>query len=102
MIVDPTQLRSAVEPQHARRANLVQTAPVRETSQGQPVWEDVVHVFDIEGNPNASRAYAWASPIEASEKRRSFTVLQLGAIKTPVDAVRTAVVAEHRQRGVHE
>jgi hypothetical protein len=55
-----------------------------------------VHVFDLEGNPKARRAYAWSSPIEGSDKRRFFAVLHMGPIKSPVDAVRAAIVAEHR------
>ena len=58
----------------------------------------MVHVFDLAGNPNATRAYAWSSPIEGSDKRRFFAVLHIGAIRSPVDAVRAAIVAEHRAR----
>jgi hypothetical protein len=89
-------LLAAVESQHTCRATLVQTVPISETYCGQPVWEGVVHVFDIEGHPKATRAYAWSSPVEGSERRRFFAVLQLGAIRSPVDAVRAAIVAEHR------
>jgi hypothetical protein len=89
-------LAEAVESMHSCRATLAQTVPVREAFQGQPVWEGVVHVFDLEGHPKATRAFAWSSPIEGSDKRRFFAVLQLGAIKSPLDAVRAAIVAEHR------
>jgi hypothetical protein len=43
------------------------------------------------------RAYAWSSPIESSDKRRVYAVLGIGAIKTPLDAVRAAIVAEYRK-----
>jgi len=92
------ELRRAVEAQHAGRATFAQSVPVRETFGGAPVWEGVVHVFDLAGNPNATRAYAWSSPIEGSDKRRFFAVLHIGAIRSPVDAVRAAIVAEHRAR----
>jgi len=91
-------LRHAIETQHSCRATLAQTVPVHETFQGKPVWDGVVHVFDLEGHPKATRAYAWSSPIEGSDKRRFFAVLELGGIKSPVDAVRAAIVAEHRER----
>jgi hypothetical protein len=42
-----------------------------------------------------TRAYAWSSPIEGSDKRRFFAVLQMDAIKSPQDAVRATIVAEH-------
>jgi hypothetical protein len=89
-------LQNAIASQHGACATFVQTVPVKETFQGQPVWEGVVHVFDLEGHPKATRAYAWSSPIEGSDKRRFFAVLQLGGIKTPADAVRAAIVAEAR------
>jgi hypothetical protein len=43
-----------------------------------------VHVFDLVGHPTASRAYAWSSPIEGSEKRRFFVVLHLSPITSSV------------------
>jgi hypothetical protein len=92
------QLGEAIEAQHGGRATFVQSVPVRESFAGAPVWEGVVHVFDLEGNSNATRAYAWSSPIEGSDKRRFFAVLHMGAIRSPVDAVTAAIVAEHRPR----
>ena len=91
-------LQFAISSQHGGRATLAQSVPVRETHNGQTVWEGVVHVFDLAGHPKATRAYAWSSPIEGSDKRRFFAVLQMGAIKSPVDAVRAAIVAEQRAR----
>lgn len=92
----PVDLRRTVESIHSCRATLTQTVPVRELVHGQSVWEGVVHVFDLEGHYHANRAFACSSPIEGSEKRRFFAVLQLGAIKEPVDAVRAAIVTERR------
>ncbi|MEQ8397901.1 hypothetical protein [Thalassobaculum sp.] len=93
---DVDVLRQSVETQYGGRATLVQSTPVKETFQGQTAWEGVVHVFDLADNPKAARAYAWSSPIEGSTKRRFFAVLHMGGIKSPRDAVRAAIVAEHR------
>ena len=93
------QLREAVERQHGGKATFRQSVPVRETFEGRPVWEGVVHVFDREGHPTATRAYAWSSAIEGSDKRRFFVVLHLGPVTGPVEAVRAAIVAEHRAEG---
>jgi hypothetical protein len=65
----------------------------------QTVCEGVVHDFDISGPSAANRAYAWSSPIEGSEKRRFFAVLHLPPITSLVNAVRAAIVAEHRDTG---
>ncbi len=92
-------LKRSVETQHGGNARFVEVAPVSEVFQGRPVWEGTVHVFDLEGHPTATRAYAWSSPIKGSAKRRFFAVLRTGGIKSPADAVRAAIVAEHRAAG---
>jgi hypothetical protein len=94
--VDDRQLKEAIETQHGGAATLAQSVPVLETFEGQTVWEGVVHVFDLEGHPKATRAYAWSSPIEGSAKRRFFAVLHIPPIVSPLDAVRAAIVAERR------
>ena len=67
MEVNTDQLRSAVESQHGGRAQLREVTPVSEEFPGQPVWQGVVHVFDLTGHPAASTAYAWSSPIEGTD-----------------------------------
>ena len=62
------QLKRAIESQHGGAETMVQSVPVQETYSGQTVWEGVVHIFDLAGHPKATRAYAWSSPIEGSEK----------------------------------
>ena len=96
MDVDASELKKAVESQHGCTATFAQTVPVKETFGGETVWEGVVHVFRIDGHPQANKAYAWSSPIEGSDKRRFFAVLHLQPITSPQDAVRAAIVAEHR------
>lgn len=94
--VNPDELKRAVESQHGCKAALAQSVPVKETFGGKTAWEGVVHVFDLTGHPKAKRAYAWSSPIEGSDKRRFFAVLHLPPVTSPVEAVRAAIVAEHR------
>jgi hypothetical protein len=96
MEVATSELKMAIETQHGGTATLAQSVPVRETFKGSTVWEGVVHVFDLAGHPKATRAYVWSSPIEGSDKRQFFAVLHMGPIKSPVDAVRAAIVAENR------
>jgi hypothetical protein len=91
------ELRMAVERMHGGTATLAQSVPVRETFDGKPVWEGVVHVFDLAGHPTATRAYAWSAPIEGSTKRRFFAVLHTSRINSPLEAVRAAIVAEQKR-----
>lgn len=98
MEVSAHQLKQAVEGQHGGTAVLDYAAPVREIFDGQTVWEGVVHVFNLEGHPRATWAYAWSSPVEGSDRRRFYAVLHLGGIRSPLDAVRAAIVAESKGR----
>ena len=90
------ELNRAVENQHGCTATSIQSAPVNETFDGKTVWDGIVHVFRIDGHPKARKAYAWSSPIEGSDKRRFFAVLHLPPVTSPVEAVRAAIVANHR------
>ena len=96
--VDTDRLQKAIEGLHRCSARLAQSVRVKETHEGAAVWEGVVHVFDLEGHPMASRAYAWSSPIEGTtDKRRFFAVLHQPPVSSPAAAVRAAIAAEHRQ-----
>ena len=94
--VSARQLKQAVESQHGGTAILITKLPVKEVFEGKLVWEGVVHIFNLEGNSKATRAYAWSSPVEGSNRRRFNAVLHLGGIRSPLDAVRAASMAEHR------
>jgi len=93
-----SQLREAVEKLHGGTATLAQSVPVRETFQGQTVWEGVVYVFDLVGHPTATRAYAWPFPAEGSDKPRYVAGLHTNRINSPLEAVRAVIVAEQRSR----
>lgn len=95
---DAAELKLAVERTHSCTAHYLQSVPVREKYTRETVWEGVVHVFEITGHPKATTAYAWSSPIEGSDKRRFFAVLHLGPITSPANAVRAAIVAEHKAK----
>jgi hypothetical protein len=93
-----TNLAKAIEGQHGGTATFIQSVPVTEIFKGKTVWEGVVHVFDLEDHPTATRAYAWSSPIEGSDKRRFYAVLHVPPVNSPADAVRAAIVADHRAK----
>lgn len=91
--VDLSELKKAVESQHGGKATLVQSVPVDEQFQGQPVWRGTVHVFALAGNDKAKRAYAWSYELPDG-KRQFFAVLHVPPITSPARAVRAAIVAE--------
>lgn len=63
MDLSTDQLQRAVESQHGGKATLFYVAHVQERFDGQTLWDGHVHVFDLEGHPKATRAYAWSSRI---------------------------------------
>ena len=95
--VEADQLKEAVENMHGGTATLAQSVPVRETFEGKTVWEGVVHIFDLAGHLRATRAYAWSSSIEGSTARRFFAALHSELLNSPLEAVRAAIVVEHRE-----
>lgn len=96
--VSTDQLKQAIESQHGGTATFVQAVPVHETHNGETVWDGVVHVFDLEGHPTASRAYAWSYELEDG-RRRFFAVLHTPQIDGPRKAVQAAIVAEAKAKG---
>ena len=96
--VNTAELKRAVETQHCCKATVFQSVPIKETFGGKTVWEGIVYVFSLTGHPTAKRAYAWSSPIEGSDKQRFFAMLHQPPITSPVEAVRAAIVAEHKSR----
>ena len=94
--VTPDQYKQAIEAGVGGTATFAHSVRVRVARHGMPVWEDMVHIFDLAGHEKATRAYSWSSPIEGSTKWRFFTVLHMGRIKSPLDAVRAAIAAENR------
>jgi len=90
-------LRKAVMDLHGGVATWLESVPVKETFQGQIVWEGDVQVFSISGHPTASRCYAWSHVSdEKTGKRKFYAVLHQGPVDSPLKAVRAAIVAEYR------
>src|SRR5438105_2333617 len=94
-MIEADQLQKAIEGLHRCSARLVRSVPVKETHDGDAVWDGVVHVFDLEGHPTAARLYAWSSPIEGTpDQRRFFAVLHQPPVTSPAAAVRASIAAE--------
>ena len=89
------QLCNAVESTHECSASLREAVPVLEKFNGRPVWEGVVHVFDVD-HPDTNTCYAWSSPIDGTDRRRFYAVLGIPPINSPVDAIRASIVAENK------
>jgi hypothetical protein len=94
--VSSEELAEAIESQHGCNAIFAHEIPVVETWQGKIVWDGVVSVFDLNGHQRAKRAYAWSEPVEGSNKRQFFAVLELPPVDSASAAVKASIV--HRAR----
>ncbi len=90
-------LQEAIRNLHGCDSTWVEAVPVKETFQGQTVWEGVVQVFALHGHPTAKRCYAW-SHATTGEKRRFVAVLHQGPVDSPEKAVWAAIVQEAKER----
>jgi hypothetical protein len=90
------ELRDVIRHLHGVESTHVETVPIKETFNGKTIWEGEVEVFDLQGHPKATRLYAWAHETDNPKRPRHVTVLQMGAITSPLMAVRAAIVQEFR------
>jgi hypothetical protein len=93
---DLNDLRQAVERLHNCQASFLEDVVVIEMFGKKTVWAGTVSIFALEGHPQATRCYAWSSPIEGSTKRRYYTVLHIPPIDSPEKAVRASIVHDYK------
>lgn len=91
------ELKNAVERLHNCKASHIEDVTVIEKFGEKTVWSGVVSVFSLKGHPQATKCYAWSSPMEGSTKRRYFAVLHVPPVNSPEKAVRAAIVHDYKQ-----
>ena len=87
------ELKTVVERLLDCAASFLEDVVVEKTGE-DTIWNGKVSVFEIEGRPEATRAYVWSSPIEGSRKRQCRAVLNIPAVNSPEEAVRASIVPE--------
>lgn len=91
------ELKGVIRRLHGTESTHVETVPIRETHQGQTVWEGEVEVFDLHDHPQTSRVYAWAHETDdADNPRRHVTVLHIPPATSPLRAVQASIVSDFR------
>ena len=91
------ELREAIHHMHGAEASHVESVPVKETFQGQTVWDGIVEVFHLEGHPLTDRVYAWIHDTGNPDKpKKHVAVLHIDPATSPVKAVRAFIIQEFR------
>jgi hypothetical protein len=100
---DIEELRKTILKLHGAIAKHSKSVPVKETFEGQTVWDGVVEVFELKGHPKASKAYAWAHDTDDPlHPKRQVTVLHIPPVTSPELAVRAAIVKDYRENEKRE
>jgi hypothetical protein len=93
------ELRDVIHHLHGGKAKHVESVPVKESFQGQMVWEGVVEVFRLKGHPKTDRVYAWMHHTDDPAKpKQHVTVLHIPPVVSPRTAVQAAIVQEYKDR----
>ncbi len=91
------ELEQVIHRLHGVRSTHVQSVPVKEEFNGKVIWDGIVEVFQLQGHPNATHAYAWSHETDDPDQpRRSVTVLKIPPAVSPETAVRVAIMQELR------
>jgi len=91
------ELKDIIQKLHGAEAKHTKSVPVKETFEGETVWDGVVEVFNLKGHPKAKKAYAWAHDTDDPlHPRRHVTVLHIPPVTSPELAVRASIVQEYR------
>ena len=80
-------LKAAVERQYGGTACLAYIDAVSVRPPGQPVWEGIILVFDLDSQVEAERAYAWFAQACGNGERRFHLVLHGPLVQSGDDAV---------------
>ena len=92
-------LKHVIRELHGAESTHRESVPVKETWQGQTVWEGVVEVFTLHGHAKADTAYAWSHDTDDPDNpKRHVTVLHIHPATSPLSAVRAAILQEYRAR----
>lgn len=73
--------QQAIRDLHNCDSTWIESVSVKETFEGQIVWEGTVEVFDLDGHLTATRCYAWSHAVDGSERRRFVAVLHEGTCR---------------------
>ena len=89
------ELKGVIHKLHGAAATHRESVPVKETWQGQTIWDGVVEVFDLKGHPKTHRAYAWSHDTDdPKHPKRHVTVLHIPPAVSPKTAVQAAIMQE--------
>ncbi len=93
------ELKNVIRKLHGSESTHVATVPVKETFQGETVWEGDVEVFALHDHPKTSCVYAWSHETgDPDNPRQHITVLHIPPATSPLKAVQVAIAGMFREQ----
>ena len=89
------ELEKAILNLHRCKSKWLESVPIKETFEGETVWEGIVEVFELIDHPTAKKCYAWSYETDVG-KRKFIAVLHQGPIDSPKNAIRAAIINEYK------
>lgn len=86
------RFRKAILSNFGCESRFIEAVPIVEPEEGPPIVETIVHVFGLQGHPQASRCYAWSSG-----DSEVTTVLHQDEVQSARDAVRCSILMARRR-----
>ena len=91
------ELKDVIRKLHGVESTHKESVPIKETFNGETVWEGIVEVFHLKDHPKTDTVYAWLHDTGDPEQPfRPVTVLRIHPALSPVAAVRAFIVQEFR------
>jgi len=92
------RLQLALQQSHNCGAVHIKSVRMHEVFPGQGSWVGDVEVFELNGHPEAKRAYSWChSEGRGDQIERFVAVLEIPPVVSPATAVRASLLAERKR-----
>ena len=89
-------LKNVMRELHGAEPTPRESVPVK-ICQGETIWDGVVEVFDLHGDPKTDTAYAWSHDTDDPENpKRDVPVLHVDPALSPLAAVPAVILQEYR------
>lgn len=89
------RLKEAIQATHGLKATHIGTVALKETFQGQTVWEGDVEVFGVD-HPKTQECYAWG--YEENDEFKAIAVLGIPPVNTAQNAVQAYIVSQNNAK----
>jgi len=91
------ELKDTIRRLYGVDSSHVETVAVKESFEGETIWEGKVEVFELYDHPETDKLYAWVHEMDDIDNpERDVTVLHIYPITSPQLAVRAAIIQKFR------